>query len=131
MDRGLRKRNIRRPRSVRISPTPAPAMSAAVPLNLSALHEGTSVAPVDAAPQRGIAVTVVIPVLNEAAQIGQAVADLSWANEVIVVDGGSTDRTVLIAEAAGAQVITVRGETIAAQRNAGIATARNRWILAL
>ena len=88
-------------------------------------------APVDAAPQHGIAVSVVIPTLNEAAQIGQAVADLSWANEVIVVDGGSTDRTAAIAEAAGAQIISVCGETIAAQRNAGIAAARNRWILAL
>src|SRR5215472_10292179 len=107
MDRGVRKRNIRRRRSVRITPTRALEMSAAVPLNLSALHEGTSVASVDAAPQHGVAVTVVIPTLNEAGQIGQAVSDLSWANEVIVVDGGSTDRTAAIAEAAGARVISV------------------------
>src|SRR5215475_13170277 len=107
MDRRLRKRNIQRQRSVRISPTLASAMSAAVPLNLSALHEGTAVAPLDAAPLHGIAVSVVIPTLNEAAQIGQAVADLSWANEVIVVDGGSSDRTAAIAEAAGARVVMV------------------------
>jgi glycosyltransferase involved in cell wall biosynthesis len=131
MDRRLRKRNIRRRHSVRISPTQTHAMSAAVPLNLSALREGTSLASVDAAPQHGIAVSVVIPTLNEAAQIAQAVADLSWANEVIVVDGGSTDRTPAIAEAAGARVIMVCGETIAAQRNAGIEAAQNRWILAL
>jgi glycosyltransferase involved in cell wall biosynthesis len=98
---------------------------------MPSLHEGTSIAPTDAAPEHGIAVSVVMPTLNEAAQIGQAVADLSWANEVIVVDGGSTDRTAAIAEAAGARVMVVCGETIAAQRNAGIAAARNRWILAL
>ena len=80
MDRRLRKRNIRRRHFVRISPTQTHQMSAAVPLNLSALREGASVASVDAAPQHGIAVSVVIPTLNEAAQIGQAVADLSWAN---------------------------------------------------
>ncbi len=106
-------------------------MSAAVPLNLSALHEGTSRSPADAALEHGVAVSIVIPTLNEAAQIREAVADLSWANEVIVVDGGSADGTASIAEAAGARVIVLTGQTIAAQRNAGIEAARNRWILAL
>jgi glycosyltransferase involved in cell wall biosynthesis len=77
------------------------------------------------------AVSVVIPTLNEAAQIGQAVADLNWADEVIVVDGGSSDETAAIAGAAGARVIVLCNETIAAQRNAGIAAARNTWVLAL
>src|SRR3954463_5915111 len=77
------------------------------------------------------AVTVVMPTLNEAAQIAQAVGDLAWADEVIVVDGGSTDNTVNLAKGAGARVITLEGETIGAQRNAGIDAARNRWILAL
>jgi glycosyltransferase involved in cell wall biosynthesis len=85
----------------------------------------------DAAPDSGVAVSVVMPTLNEAAQIHQAVAELSWANEVIVVDGGSTDGTAALAESAGARVIVVCGQTIAAQRNAGIEAARNRWILAL
>ena len=78
-----------------------------------------------------IAVTVVIPTLNEAAQIAEAVSDVSWADEIIVVDGGSTDDTVAHAEAAGAQVLTLRNATIAAQRNLGIESARNRWILAI
>ena len=106
-------------------------MSAAVPLNLPALREGASVATADGALQHGVAVSVVIPTLNEAGQIAQAVGDLSWANEVIVVDGGSMDGTADIARDAGARVISLHGETIAAQRNAGIQAARNRWILAL
>lgn len=77
-----------------------------------------------------VPLTVVIPTLNEAAQIGAAVSDLSWADEVIVIDGGSSDDTVRLAQAAGARVLEVRGQTIAAQRNAGIEAARNEWVLA-
>src|SRR2546427_69098 len=79
--------------------------------------------------------TVVIPTLNEAAQIGELVATLDWADEVIVADGGSTDATVAIARGAGATVIEHAGEgggeTIAAQRNQGITLARNEWVFAL
>lgn len=76
-------------------------------------------------------VSVVIPALNEGPRIGQAVTDLSWADETIVVDGGSTDDTVRRAEAAGARVLVLRGQTIAAQRNCGIEAARNEWILSV
>jgi glycosyltransferase involved in cell wall biosynthesis len=123
------KRNLGCALGVRFSPTPPTLMSAAVPLNLPTLRERTPRA--DAATELGVAVSVVIPTLNEAGQIAQAVGDLSWANEVIVVDGGSMDGTASIAEAAGARVIVLSGQTIAAQRNAGIEAARNRWILAL
>jgi glycosyltransferase involved in cell wall biosynthesis len=76
-------------------------------------------------------VTVVIPTLNEATQICEAVGAAGWANEVIVVDGGSTDGTQVLARSAGATVLEVPRRTIAAQRNAGIVAARNDWILAL
>jgi glycosyltransferase involved in cell wall biosynthesis len=78
-----------------------------------------------------IRVSVVIPTLNEAAKIHRAVEALRWADEVIVADGGSTDGTQELAAEAGAFVLDARGGTIAAQRNAGISAARNRWILAL
>ncbi len=75
--------------------------------------------------------SVVIPTLNEAERIERVVSELDWADEVIVVDGGSSDGTPTLAAAAGARVITVEGQTIAAQRNAGIEAAANHWILAL
>jgi glycosyltransferase involved in cell wall biosynthesis len=79
----------------------------------------------------GAAVSVVIPTLNEGAQISAALADLSWASEVIVVDGGSTDDTVTRAHALGARVLVLRNSTIAAQRNLGIEAAENHWVLAV
>jgi glycosyltransferase involved in cell wall biosynthesis len=78
-----------------------------------------------------VAISVVIPTLNEAGRIEESLDGLSWADQVIVVDGGSSDRTVPIAQRFGADVLVVRDRTIAEQRNAGIAIARNHWVLAL
>jgi (heptosyl)LPS beta-1,4-glucosyltransferase len=78
-----------------------------------------------------VAVSIVIPTLNEGARIGAVLANVHWADEVIVADGGSTDDTIAIAIRNGARVLKVPGRTIGAQRNAAISVARNRWILAL
>jgi len=78
-----------------------------------------------------IAVTAVIPTLNESAQIEAAIGALSWLDQVIVVDGGSTDDTVAKAQAAGACVLRLCDTTIGSQRNAGIELARNQWVLAI
>lgn len=78
-----------------------------------------------------IPISVIIPTLNEAARLRAALETVSWADEVIVVDAGSEDGTPAIARRLGARVMTVTGHTIGEQRNAGIASARNHWILAL
>lgn len=78
-----------------------------------------------------IPVTVVVPTLDEAYQIADTLAALDWADEVLVVDGGSTDATPCIATDHGATVLRLEGATIAAQRNLGIENARNEWVLAL
>jgi glycosyltransferase involved in cell wall biosynthesis len=78
-----------------------------------------------------VPLTVVIPALNEADQIAECVGQVAWADEVIVADGGSADGTVERARAAGAVVLEGIGSTIAGQRNAAIAHARNTWVFAL
>lgn len=52
-------------------------------------------------------VSVIIPSLNEQAFIGASVksAFIAGAAEVIVADGGSSDRTIEVAEASGARVV--------------------------
>ena len=57
-----------------------------------------------------MAISVIIPVLNEAAQIERLVAYIlkhggDEIQEVIVADGGSTDQTVSLAKKAGATVL--------------------------
>lgn len=83
------------------------------------------------APAPRLPLTVVIPTLNEADNIAACIASAPFADEILVADAGSTDGTVEAARAAGATVLERTGPTIAAQRNAAIARARNRWVLAL
>jgi glycosyltransferase involved in cell wall biosynthesis len=78
-----------------------------------------------------VPLTIVIPVRDEVAQIAECVRHLVWADEVIVADAGSGDGTVAAARDAGARVLEGTGPTIAAQRNAAIALARNQWVFAL
>lgn len=77
-------------------------------------------------------VTVVIPTLNEGDRISDAVRSAAqWADEVIVVDGGSSDGTVESSRAAGAVVLSLPETTIGGQRNHGASAARNEWVFAL
>ena len=52
--------------------------------------------------------SVIIPTLNEASNLPRCLDHLQWADEVVVVDSGSTDETANIAKAYGAKVIDFR-----------------------
>ena len=74
--------------------------------------------------------SVVIPTLNAAASVGGSIASVREADEILVVDGGSTDATVAIAEGHGARVLTCpagRGGQLAA----GARAAKGDWLLFL
>lgn len=81
-------------------------------------------------------ISIIFPTLNEEAFIGQSIRSLksrfnSIPYEIIVSDGKSKDRTVQIAEEAGAKVIAYTGEkrqTIAQGRNDGAKAASGEFV---
>lgn len=62
-------------------------------------------------------VSVVILTLNEESNIRGAIESCAWADDVNVLDSGSTDRTVGIAREAGANVFVNPFKSFGAQRN--------------
>ncbi len=77
------------------------------------------------------AVSATIIAHNEAANIARAIRSLACADEVLVVDSGSTDETAATARSLGAQVITHPFEGFAAQKTFATTQARHDWILSL
>lgn len=76
-------------------------------------------------------VTACLIVQNEQERLGQALDSLAFCDEIVVVDGGSTDRTVEIARAAGARVIENPWPGFAAQRNVALDAATSEWVFEL
>lgn len=76
-------------------------------------------------------VTCIIPTFNEERHIADAIASVAWAQEILVVDSNSTDRTVEIARNAGARVIQREYGYSASQKNWAIPQASHPWIFLL
>ncbi len=68
---------------------------------------------------------------NEERNIARVIESLRCADEIIVLDSGSTDRTIEIAEKLGAHVIEADWPGYAAQKNLAAEKAENDWILSL
>jgi glycosyltransferase involved in cell wall biosynthesis len=78
-----------------------------------------------------VKVTATVITLNEAANIAAALESLTWVDEMIVVDAGSTDATVAIARRYGARVETRAWDGYSAQKNYAASIASNDWILSI
>jgi len=79
-------------------------------------------------------VTVILPVKNEEANLPDALASVSWADEIIVVDSHSRDRTAELARGAGAEVVQFDHVPGGPKKKAwALATLqpRNEWLLLL
>ncbi|NUZ05309.1 glycosyltransferase family 2 protein [Piscinibacter koreensis] len=75
--------------------------------------------------------TVVIVAKNEAANIAACVASASFADEVLVLDSGSSDGTATLAEQAGARVVATDWPGYGPQVARGFALATGDWVLSL
>lgn len=75
--------------------------------------------------------SVVIITKNEERNVARCLESVAWASEVLVLDSGSTDATVEIAQKMGARVVTDIWRGFGAQKAHAAKLAKNDWILSL
>ena len=75
--------------------------------------------------------TAIIPAFNEAHNIVEAIKSVDFADEILVVDSFSTDRTIELAAPLATKIIQRKYENSASQKNWAIPQAQHKWILLL
>jgi glycosyltransferase involved in cell wall biosynthesis len=75
--------------------------------------------------------SIILITKNEAANIRDCLKSISWADEVIVVDSGSTDGTPQIAKEMGALVYSHDWPGFGPQKNRALAYASKDWIFSI
>lgn len=78
-----------------------------------------------------MSLSIVIITLNEASTLRACLESVAFADEVLVLDSGSSDDTVSIATQQGAKVFTYDWPGDGPQRNRGIELAQSDWVLCL
>jgi len=76
-------------------------------------------------------ISVVVITKNEEANIGRCLASVAWADEIVVLDSGSTDRTVEIAKRHTSQVYIDGWHGFGPQKNLALSYAKGDWVLSL
>jgi Glycosyl transferase family 2 len=79
-----------------------------------------------------MSLSVAIIAKNEAHNLPDCLASVQWADDIVVVDSGSTDDTVAIAARMGARVIqTSDWPGFGPQKNRALQAAKGDWVLAI
>ncbi len=73
--------------------------------------------------------TTIILTLNDESRIADCIDSVSFSDEIVVIDGGSTDRTVEIANHIGAKAFLDKNTSFAQKRNTGREKANGEWLL--
>ena len=76
-------------------------------------------------------ITATIITLDEERNIARAIESLRCCDEILILDSGSTDRTVELATNLGARVIEAGWRGYAGQKNWAAEQAAHEWILSL
>ncbi|MDD5071554.1 MAG: glycosyltransferase family 2 protein [Patescibacteria group bacterium] len=76
-------------------------------------------------------ITVLVPTYNVENILKRCLKSADWADEILVVDSFSKDRTLAIARKMGAKIIQHEYVYSAKQKNWAIPRAKNKWVLLL
>jgi glycosyltransferase involved in cell wall biosynthesis len=76
-------------------------------------------------------ISVAIVAMDEEANLGRTLASVAWADEIVLVDSGSKDRTCEIARQHGARVIVEPWRGYVAQKQYAIELCTKDWVLLL
>ncbi len=74
-------------------------------------------------------ITAVVLTLNEEENIAECLRTIAWADKLLVLDSGSTDRTEEIARSMGAEVLFHPFRNYADQRNFALSLVQTDWVL--
>ncbi len=74
-------------------------------------------------------ISVVIIAKNEEDIIADCIDSVSFCDEILLIDNGSDDKTVEIAQRMGIKVYPAKGKDFSAMRNIGIERAKGVWVL--
>ena len=66
---------------------------------------------------------------NEESNIEKFIESLSFADEIIIVDSNSTDKTVELAKSLGATVLVREFDNFSNQKNFALQKAKHDWIV--
>ena len=78
-----------------------------------------------------VPVSVAVITLDEERNLGRCLASVRWADEIVVVDSGSKDKTAEVARRHGARVVSHPWAGYTEQKNKAAAEARHPWVLSL
>ena len=98
--------------------------------NVAAVSAGTVMTADGLSVPGGLSVAIIA--CNEAHRIARCLKSVSFADQIVVLDSGSTDDTVAIARGLGADVeVTPDWPGFGPQKNRALARCRYRWVLSI
>ena len=110
-------------------PQPQPHLRNIAP-NVAAVSAGTVTTADSLSVPGGLSVAIIA--CNEAHRIARCLQSVAFADQIVVLDSGSTDDTVAIARGLGADVeVTPDWPGFGPQKNRALARCRYRWVLSI
>jgi len=82
--------------------------------------------------ERNSSISAILITLNEENNIARCLESVSFCNKIIVIDGGSSDKTIEIAKSFGAEVeVKTQWQGFGAQKSIALSLASGDWVLSI